>query len=783
MAPNLLQPRSFFLNEGHELTRGEKEGGGRLPKLAPVDWAAKGSKIGNSLQTSVQAVAQLRDPAKANHCYLLARPSPVVRKLSDNHKLAPDGFIDEPTVFAGKDSRVFTRLGMNMLDVTDDGAAVIHVAPQQAQQLYATATSLENFGPRDQARWITLDSFEVIPSDLRLDNDWFTTIDAREIAQSIIELQPLLTRAEVDEVIRALAATIQVNAPNGQSIKGSGTDFSGRQWLRADLSKAALRVIADSFMSVQSLHSPLLSSVSGAGPQVIGQNSIATAPPPPPQVPRIAIVDTGVPSGHVVLGPYRQGQYVTPYNAGGVGQHGSVVASRALFGDMNPSVSNSLPVPNLRFFDVNVASGPNQIDDKLLIAALQAVVSTSPDIRVFNLSFDCAPLGTQSQIKRDEYLRLAQDLDNFVFQNDVLVVVSAGNSPAGVIPATPYPNHYSDPQWGLGAFASSFNVLTCGSYVSQIPGTGALVRDVGWPSPFCRVGLGLAESLKPDFAAAGGNSSQNYAMEQGMGVWGIDANGNWTERLGTSYAAPLLSREAAFAFQTLETVCPPGNRPYAALVKAFLALTASEPVVTPAIKQLVERTQGYGVASANRLGNPDSGSAVFLWQGLLEDKDDMALVQIPVPKQWLAVAGHPKMRLVVSADVPANAATSEIWASRKISAKIRSAPESRALRAQKRRGGESYPLVSQEYSFRNIEIDDLSGDMWIIEITYEDIADYLPSMAFASQQRVAFAAELFDESPSPESPQALLQGMPAAATMTRLTAQNVIVKTPVVLRY
>ncbi len=144
MAPNILQPRSFFLNEGHELTRGEKEGGGRLPKLAPLNWAAKGARIGNTLQASMRAVAQLNDPARANHCYLLARPSPVVRKLSDNRTLAPDGFVDERTTFAGKDSRIFTRLGMNMLDVTDDGAAVIHVAPQQAQQLYATAFSLEN---------------------------------------------------------------------------------------------------------------------------------------------------------------------------------------------------------------------------------------------------------------------------------------------------------------------------------------------------------------------------------------------------------------------------------------------------------------------------------------------------------------------------------------------------------------------------------------------------------------------------------------------------------------
>src|SRR6202034_2169843 len=135
--------------------------------------------------------------------------------------------------------RVFTRLGMNMLNVTNDGAALVHLAPQQAQQLYTTASALESFGPRDKARWVTLDSFEVISPDLRLDYDWFAKIHARELAESVIELQPLLTRAEVDEVMRALAGTVQINAPKGQSLRGSASDFSGRQWLRANLSKDA----------------------------------------------------------------------------------------------------------------------------------------------------------------------------------------------------------------------------------------------------------------------------------------------------------------------------------------------------------------------------------------------------------------------------------------------------------------------------------------------------------------------------------------------------------------
>ena len=225
-------------------------------------------------------------------------------------------------------------------------------------------------------------------------------------------------------------------------------------------------------------------------------------------------------------------------------------------------------------------------------------------------------------------------------------------------------------------------------------------------------------------------------------------------------------------------VCSPGNRPYAALVKAFLALKASRPVETSATKRLVERTQAYGTATAVRLSSPVVGSAVFLWQGLLEDKDDMALVQIPVPRQWLSMSSHPKMRLVISADVPVNAAASEIWASRKVSVKIRPTPDSRALQAQKRKGGGSCPLVSQEYSFQSVDVSTLQSDMWLVEIAYDDIADYLPSMAFASQQRVAFAAELFDDSAIPTSPQALLQAMPVVAGMNRLTAQTRLPKPP-----
>jgi hypothetical protein len=425
--------------------------------------------------------------------------------------------------------------------------------------------------------------------------------------------------------------------------------------------------------------------------------------------------------------------------------------------------------------------GPNQIDDKELLRALEAIVRTAPDVRVFNLSFDSEPLSLLRNVERQERLILVQDLDNFVFQYDVLMVVAAGNSHEGISPNPPYPQHYSDPNSHLGAFARSFNSLTCGAYVSQLSSSG-LVTNVGWPSPFCRVGPGLGNSAKPDFSANGGNLNNRYAFAPGLGVWGIDQSAVWREKSGTSFAAPLLTREAAFALRSLEAVCEPAAQPYAATVRAFLAITAAQPVRDAAVAPLVQKTLGYGTAQSGRFNSPRGDTAILLWQGLLEDKSDLARIQIPIPRAWLRKAKVPKMHLIIAADVPVNAAASQIWASRKIEAKLRPHPETDALRA-KLHGTDTYTLVHREYNLSRRDVDELQTDIWILELNYVEIADYLPSMAFPSQQRVAFAAELFDADEFRSSPQSFLQAMPFTRTMTRLSVQSSIARVPVVLRY
>ena len=74
-----VTPRTFYLNEEHELARGEREGGGRIPAYTDINWAAKGSTISQSLHRVRRQIQGSLDPAKENHYFLVAAP---VRELA-----------------------------------------------------------------------------------------------------------------------------------------------------------------------------------------------------------------------------------------------------------------------------------------------------------------------------------------------------------------------------------------------------------------------------------------------------------------------------------------------------------------------------------------------------------------------------------------------------------------------------------------------------------------------------------------------------------------------------
>jgi hypothetical protein len=434
-----------------------------------------------------------------------------------------------------------------------------------------------------------------------------------------------------------------------------------------------------------------------------------------------------------------------------------------------------------------VSEDAHHANTKSIIRSIEASANAYGDVRVFNLSFGrYSPLAAHTEVEQREILIALRDLDNLIFGRDLLVIVAAGNSPPGVQPATQYPDHVDDPQWALGAWTMGFNTLTCGAAVSRAS-PGGLARQVDWPSPFSRIGPGVAKGPTPEFCASGGDCTPQYQYAPTLGVWVCRPDGLWEDRPGTSYAAPILAREAAFALQHLAAVCVPTAQPFGVTAKAFLALTARAPSVPPRMTTLAERTLGRGFADTDRLLRPAPHSAVMVWQGILESDKDIARVQLPIPLDWLHQAKQPELRFVCSWDPPVHDAALDIWACRRVVAHLKPTEGAPAVHGSRGRHS-SYPMIDRSYNLRTI-IDKLSekktpptDDVWIIELSYEEIAEYYPGSEFSPRQRVAFAAELIDTAEEPVSPQAFVQKLPIASTMVQLGAVRAGVSTPVLVK-
>ena len=223
MSPEkIIRIRNFYLNEKHELTLGETSGGGNLPKYGHIDWAVKSRKIDRSLSRTRDKIISSSDPLRESRYFLLALPDKGLTKISERKgKSTEKKYLVN---YAEDNSRVFDKLGLDLLRVNDDGTAIVHSKPEQFNRLLATAKSLEKVGVREQSRWAPLGEFDIIPPALRVDDNWLTKLSREMPTDAVVELQPLLTRSEIDRVLSSISEILRGNL--GERLNRAGTDFS-----------------------------------------------------------------------------------------------------------------------------------------------------------------------------------------------------------------------------------------------------------------------------------------------------------------------------------------------------------------------------------------------------------------------------------------------------------------------------------------------------------------------------------------------------------------------------
>jgi hypothetical protein len=782
-----VAPRTFFLNETHEQARSERSGG-RVASFSKIDWSAKGRTIVASLRAARAAALQTNDPLRTRRVFLLSSPEQKVQRDS-KAQTAKDGVQQLKIDFGGKQARIFERLDLQLLGVTAQGEALVHARPETLDQLEATAARLSDAKKGEKARWAFLKDFRLPPIETRVDMAWLAALDPKTAHEVIVEFQPVLSRADVEILIEAVRSGL--HEERHERALAAGRDLSGRRWLRARMQAETIKRLAGEFPSIQTIHAPLQATLFAGPPgqAVVGTPS-TTKPLATSDLPVVAIVDAGVPRQHPHLAAYRRGEFRhAEAEQTDPGHHGSRVASRVVFGEFVVGPAFTPPPGRCRFLDVILpvisnGDGESQLDGKAVFDSLRDVARSYTDVRVFNLSFGSYVPLDQDRDKQGRLVEL-QDLDNFAFQYDVLVVVAAGNTRPGVIPNVDYPGHVDEPDWAIGAWAAGYNTLVVGGYVPRL-NTDGVGRKPGWPSPFARVGPGIAKAPVPSFSAGAGDCADNYRWKPTLGVWTSNKSGEWEDVSGTSHAAPIVAREAALLLRELQKYCPPGVDPFASTARAFLTLVsrheAPYPTLTPAARVLAKRTLGDGRPSADRLGSPSVGTAVFLWQGTLEGPGRGARVRAPVPRDWLNQASAPRARVVCAWNTPVNASAPNVWACRKISLQLRPSLDAAALPAVGKATG-AYPLIDKTYDLSVKHLESLNVkldiDELVLEVAYEEVAPYPPSMTIDEQQRVSIAWELFDDSVASVSPQVSVQALAVTGTMIRLGGMRQPIWSPI----
>lgn len=322
--------------------------------------------------------------------------------------------------------------------------------------------------------------------------------------------------------------------------------------------------------------------------------------PASPELPTVAVFDTGVAPTASDLQPWLVGSdtFVLPPETDY--QHGTMVASLVAGAHVLNASHEDLPEVGSLVYNVcglESVPGGGRISD--LTMRLEEALKRRPDIHVWNLS-----LGTRVPCNEQTFSEFAQTLDRLSDQYNVLFVVAAGNyinEPRRTWPSTlGLLDRVSSP-------GESVRALTVGS-VCHLSDPSAL-NAAGEPAAYSRRGPGPVFTPKPDIVHIGGGVHQPWNAG-GSSVAVLSAGNSMVRSFGTSFAAPVAASMAAHTWQAMEG--QRGLTPSPSLVKAVMIHAAQ--LSSPAYSPIERRYYGAGLPKdvvAGLYDRPDSFTLVF----------------------------------------------------------------------------------------------------------------------------------------------------------------------------
>ena len=307
---------------------------------------------------------------------------------------------------------------------------------------------------------------------------------------------------------------------------------------------------------------------------------------PKQEFPIVVVVDSGISTAIPGLDSWVAGRESYVPSQYRNTDHGTFVAGLICWGaELNPNLANIDSNP-VGVFDLQVLpnTDPDRGDTDALTESefLQSLETAlqqfANDYKVWNLS-----LGSDEVCSLNEFSQLAVELDNLQERYQVSFVISAGNYTS--LPLLDYPR--SDDQIDPGRITSpadSVLGITVGS-ISHVDYKKNGPKE-NHPSAFSRHGAGPNYIIKPDLVHYGGTCSTDASHQSG--VRSVNSKGS-AEDLGTSFAAPLVSRTLAHIY---DQVTP---TPSSVLARALLTHHSRDPRTNGRVPDGEENFMGFGL--------------------------------------------------------------------------------------------------------------------------------------------------------------------------------------------
>lgn len=461
-----------------------------------------------------------------------------------------------------------------------------------------------------------------------------------------------------------------VVAGGGRVLDKSLRHRSGLSLLRIEAGPGLARDLAavPHVRRIDRIPRPILSHLETAGG---GQERLPVVLSPLADAPLIAVVDSGVQSGHPLIGPAFAGSTATagldPESDGD--GHGTFVASLALYGSLESHIGGDEPIRAVgRLVSVRVlddsAEFPNaELWENHLLDALGSAVEQGA--RIINLSLG----DPRRPYTPDRPTPLAAAIDGFVREHGVVVVISTGNMPLVLHDLESHTTDYTrrlldEGDGGVLDPATSALALTVGALGGdEEQGTRSAresvdVLPVGGadlPSPLTRTGPGAARMVKPEVSAPGGHAAltgfddhpRETPATSVVGADGRNPGKLFAIGAGTSFAAPLVTHAAA---QVLAADPALSSRAVRALVLSSvrpLGGFLEPPGAATADRE--RRLVGYGRPRGPFAAHSTDHRAVLLAEAEIP-VDDVHLYRVPIPRSFFLTGGWRRESIALAYD-------------------------------------------------------------------------------------------------------------------------------------